>query len=66
MGAEDFANYLEYIPGALVRVGTRTGQSTSYPLHDSNFDIDETSLAPAAQLMTGVLINHLRNKVLGG
>ena len=64
MGSEDFANYLEYIPGALVRIGTRSGKRTSYPLHDSNFDIDETSLAPTVQLMTGVLIDHLRNGVL--
>ncbi len=66
MGSEDFANYLEYIPGVLVRVGTRSGKRTSYPLHDSNFDIDETSLAPTSQLMASVLINHLRNGVLGG
>lgn len=65
MGSEDFANYLDYVPGALIRVGTRSGKRTSFPLHDSKFDIDEKSLMPAAQLMTGTLINHLRNQVLG-
>jgi metal-dependent amidase/aminoacylase/carboxypeptidase family protein len=45
MGAEDFAHYLEHLPGALLRVGTSSGASTSYPLHDSNFDIDERLLS---------------------
>lgn len=61
MGSEDFANYLDYLPGALVRVGTSSGKRTSHPLHDASFDIDESSLAPAVQLMSGVLLNHHRN-----
>ncbi len=64
MGSEDFANYLEYLPGALVRVGTASGHRTSFPLHDAHFDIDEDALAPAAQLMAGVLIRHLRTNVI--
>lgn len=65
MGSEDFANYLSYVPGALIRVGTSSGPRTSHPLHDACFDIDEAALAPTAQLMAGVLINHLRNHVTG-
>jgi amidohydrolase len=65
MGSEDFANYLLHVPGALIRVGTSSGPRTSYPLHDACFDIDEAALAPTAQLMAGVLLNHLRNKVTG-
>ncbi len=61
MGAEDFAHYLQYVPGAMIRVGTRKDDNTSYPLHDSQFDIDEMSLAPAAYLMSNVLMNHLAN-----
>ena len=64
MGAEDFAHYLRYIPGMLLRVGTASGPTTSYPLHDSRFDIDEESLAPAAQLMACVLINHLKREAV--
>ena len=48
MGAEDFAHYLEHIPGVLVRVGTSSSPETSYPLHDAKFDIDEFAMAPAA------------------
>lgn len=60
MGSEDFAYYLEHVPGALVRVGTSSGPGTSFPLHDADFDIDEAALAPAARLMARVLINMLR------
>ena len=64
MGSEDFANYLEHVPGLLLRVGTRSGERTSYPLHDANFDVDENSMAPTAQLMSTVLVEHLRQRVL--
>lgn len=64
MGAEDFAFYLKYLPGLLLRVGTASGPDTSYPLHDSRFDIDEESLVPAAQLMSCVLISHLKKQVI--
>ena len=59
MGSEDFSNYLDYVPGALLRVGTRSGRQTSFPLHDAHFDIDEASLQPTVQLMTSVLLKHL-------
>ena len=61
MGGEDFAHYLEHIPGALIRVGTSSTPETSYPLHDVRFDIDESALVPATHLMSRVLINHLED-----
>lgn len=60
MGGEDFAHYLEHIPGGFVRVGTASGPETSYPLHHHRFDIDETPLAPTARIMSRVLMNHLQ------
>lgn len=60
MGAEDFAHYLQHLPGVLVRVGTANGPATRHPLHDACFDLDETALAPAARLMAQVLLHHLR------
>jgi len=64
MGGEDFAHYLAHVPGALVRIGTASGPETRYPLHDSNFDIDERALVPAARLMTNVLMRHLEQSPL--
>ncbi len=64
MGAEDFANYLDYVPGILLRVGTRSNRHTSYPLHDAQFDMDEAALAPTVQLMCSALIGHLQQRIL--
>lgn len=59
MGAEDFGHFLQYIPGALIRVGTSSGIETSYPVHDNRFDIDESVLLPTALLMGQVLLKFL-------
>ena len=59
MGGEDFAHYLNHVPGALIRVGTASGPETSYPLHHHRFDLDETPLAPTSRLMSRALMNHL-------
>lgn len=59
MGGEDFAHYLNYVPGMLIRVGTSDGPETSHPLHDSNFDISEDALPIAVQLMTRVVLDRL-------
>ncbi|MFN3596294.1 MAG: M20 family metallopeptidase [Rubricoccaceae bacterium] len=65
MGGEDFAYYLEQIPGAMVRIGTAGGKQTRYPLHHARFDIDEAALPLAARLMTEVLVRHLRHHAAG-
>ena len=65
MGGEDFSHFLQHVPGALIRVGSSSGPESSYPLHNAHFDLDESALEPAAQLMATVLRNHLHKKVLG-
>jgi amidohydrolase len=44
MGGEDFAWYLEEIPGALARLGVRPPGAPGFDLHQGNFDIDEAAL----------------------
>jgi amidohydrolase len=44
MGGEDFAWYLERIPGALARLGVHTPGGQRVDLHQSTFDIDERAL----------------------
>nr|WP_251037555.1 amidohydrolase [Paenibacillus albidus] len=44
MGGEDFALYLQQIPGAFVNIGT----GPAYALHHPRFDVDEAALLPAA------------------
>jgi amidohydrolase len=45
MGGEDFAWYLETVPGALARLGVRKSATDSFDLHQGTFDIDERALA---------------------
>lgn len=61
MGAEDFSHYLDQIPGIMLRIGTSSGKSTSFPLHDSCFDIDEQALEQTAGLMSAILIATLHS-----
>ena len=44
MGGEDFAWYLDTIPGALARLGVRGAGSPAFDLHQGTFDIDEEAL----------------------
>lgn len=64
MGSEDFAHYLQHVPGALIRLGTSSGPDTSHTLHDGYFDLDESVLAPAASLAAALVRTHLENNPL--
>jgi amidohydrolase len=44
MGGEDFAWYLEEVPGALARLGVRRPGAPAFDLHQGTFDIDEDAL----------------------
>jgi amidohydrolase len=44
MGGEDFAWYLEQVPGALARLGVRAPDGAAFDLHQGTFDIDERAL----------------------
>ena len=62
MGGEDFAYYLREVPGAMVRIGTASGERTRYPLHHARFDLDEAALPLAARLMTEVCLRDLATR----
>lgn len=49
MGSEDFAYYLEKVPGCFVRIGARGPDSVAVPLHSPGFDIDERALGIGAK-----------------
>jgi amidohydrolase len=44
MGGEDFAWYLQAMPGALARLGVRRPGGAAFDLHQGPFDIDEDAL----------------------
>jgi amidohydrolase len=45
MGGEDFAWYLDQVPGALARLGVAAASRAPFDLHQADFDIDESALA---------------------
>lgn len=55
-GGEDFAFYLEKIPGCFINVGTGVG----YPNHHPKFYADEAVLTPAAEYLEKLLVEALR------
>lgn len=55
MGGEDFAYYLEEVPGAMARLGVgRPGIACD--IHQGDFDIDETALAHGVRVMTHTVL----------
>ena len=45
MGGEDFAFYLDHVPGAMIRLGTGVpGSDERHDLHQGDFDVDETCI----------------------
>ncbi|GAB2645016.1 amidohydrolase [Prescottella soli] len=43
-GGEDFAWYLEHVPGAMARLGVWDGRSPRHDLHTPDFNLDERAL----------------------
>lgn len=59
MVGEDFARYLERIPGAFFRVGVRNQEKDAiYPLHHSHFQADETGLMAALELFLQIYLTE--------
>ena len=54
MGGEDFAYYLEEIPGCYIRFGARPPGGKGFPAHSSRFDFDEDALPIGAAWMAEV------------
>jgi amidohydrolase len=52
MGGEDFAFYLEQVPGAMVRLGTGIpGSGQQVDIHQSRFDVDERAIGYGIRVM---------------
>ena len=61
MGAEDFAAYLQKIPGAFFFVGsTNVQKGLVYGHHHPKFDFDEGAMPRAAALMAGAALELLK------
>ncbi len=55
MGAEDFAEFLNYVPGAMFRLGVANKRGCA-PLHTAEFNPDEGAIKLAVKLITQTII----------
>jgi amidohydrolase len=60
LGGEDFAWFLESLPGALGRLGTRMpGTSVERDLHQPAFDVDERAITVGVRVMAATALTAL-------
>jgi amidohydrolase len=59
LGGEDFAWYLESVPGAMGRLGTRTPGGPTYDLHQGDLRVDERAVAVGARVLAAVALEAI-------
>lgn len=68
MGGEDFAWYLQEVPGAMMRLGTRTRGGQTHDLHQADYIADEDAIACGIQVMASTALravaHHVRESAL--
>ena len=58
MIGEDFAYYLEQVPGAFFFTGAKPKSGIAYPHHHGKFDFDEEAMIAGAQTMLGTVLKY--------
>jgi len=58
-GAEDFATYLDHVPGSLARIGVWDGRSPQVDLHSPTFLADERVIPVAVRLLVHTALQAL-------
>ncbi len=59
LGGEDFGWFLDRVPGAMARLGTRTPGGATYDLHQGNLRVDERATAIAARVLAEAALGGL-------
>ncbi len=59
LGGEDFAWYLEEVPGAMARLGTRTPDGRTYDLHQGDLHVDERAIGVGAKVLAAAVLTTL-------
>ena len=60
LGGEDFAWYLDHVPGSMARLGVKPpGQERPYDLHQGSFDVDEAALPVAVRVLVATALAAL-------
>jgi amidohydrolase len=56
LGGEDFAWYLTKVPGAMVRLGTRTPGGHTYDIHQGDMQVDEGAIPIGVTMLARVAV----------
>ena len=60
LGGEDFAWYLDHVPGSMARLGVKPpGQERPHDLHQGSFDVDEEALPVAVRVLVSTALAAL-------
>lgn len=63
MGGEDFAYYLQHVPGTFFFTGARNEEiGAKYPHHHPRFNIDERAMPIAAKTLAAAAFNYLHGE----
>ncbi len=57
LGGEDFAWYVEHVPGAMGRLGTRTPGGPTFDLHQGDLRVDERATVVAAKVLSAAAVS---------
>jgi amidohydrolase len=63
LGGEDFAWMLEKVPGAMIRLGTRTPGGRTYDLHRPDYTVDERAIEIGARVLAATAWRDLAQPV---
>ncbi|WP_139978112.1 amidohydrolase [Nocardioides litoris] len=59
LGGEDFGWYVDQVPGAMFRLGTRTPGGPTYDLHQGNLRVDERAVGIGARVLAEAAVGSL-------
>ena len=59
LGGEDFGWFLDSVPGAMARLGTRSSGGATYDLHQGNLRIDEAATPIASRVLAEAAVTAL-------
>lgn len=62
MAGEDFAYYLQQVPGAFCFIGAGSPERETFPHHHPKFDIDERALPLAVEWFCRLVFHYLGNR----
>ena len=60
LAAEDFAYYLQRVPGAMIWLGVGRPSQSNAPLHSPHFDFNDDAIEPAIRVFSDIVMRVLQ------